>query len=232
MNRGCNPGSDPMITTRPAVPHACLTILMGLAAAVLAGCAPMASPPTSTVAASTPTAAAAASPSASSAGTSQRSAVVGPFDASPPSEGGCSASQFVLGTPTNAPGFGTIGTTSDYVLQPFRNVGGNCVLHLPATIKVASPTSPFQTVKVVNAGTATTFSVQADQSLSIVLGAWWYVPAWLAGTGMSPPPCTGAISNVTRAEIPLESSSLEIDLGTVWDEVCWSPATVSFTVER
>jgi hypothetical protein len=177
------------------------------------------------------TAAATVSPSASSAGTSQTSAVVAPVDASPASAGACSASQFVLGTPTNAPGFGTIGTTSDYVMQPLRNVGGNCVLHLPATIKVASATGPFQTAKVVNAGTETTFSVQGGKSMSIVLGSWWYVPAWLSGSGMSPPSCTGAITSVTRAEIPLESSSLEIDLGTVWAEVCSSLASVSFTVE-
>jgi hypothetical protein len=148
----------------------------------------------------------------------------------PPSDGACSASQFALGLPTNSGGFGTLGTMSDYVTQPLRNVGGPCVLNLPATIKVASATGPFQTVKVVNGGIATTFSVQADQSLSIVLGAWWYVPAWLSGSGFSPPPCTAAIRNVTRAEIPLESSSLEFDLGTVWADVCSSPASVSVTV--
>ena len=148
----------------------------------------------------------------------------------PSSEQTCSASQFVLGKATSTYGFGTFGMTSVYVTQPLRNGGGNCVLHLPGTIRVASATGPFQTVRVVNAGTASSFSIQSGQSLSIVLGAWWHIPGLPSGTGIPATQCTGAISDVSRVEIPLASSSIQIDLGTVWHEVCSSPASVSLTV--
>ena len=150
----------------------------------------------------------------------------------PSSERTCSASQFVLGKATSAYGFGTVGMTSVYVTQPLHNGGGSCVLHLPGTIRVASANGPFQTVSVVNAGTASSFSVQSGQSLSIVVGAWWRIPGLPSGTGIPATPCTGAIGDVSRVEIPLASSSIQIDLGTVWHEVCSSPASVSLTVTK
>jgi hypothetical protein len=36
---------------------------------------------------------------------------------------------------------------------------------------------------------------------------------------------------VTRAEIPLASGTLQVDLGTVWLEVCSAPASVSIAVK-
>lgn len=150
-----------------------------------------------------------------------------------PSAGGaCSASQFVLGKTTSAPGFGTVGTTSLYVTQPLRNAGDTCVLDLPATIMVASATGPFQPVTAVNAGTATSFTIRSGQSLSIVLGAWWWIGGSTEnGTPLPAPPCTDPISDVTRVEFPLSLGSIQIDLGTVWHKVCFSPARVSVSVE-
>lgn len=146
----------------------------------------------------------------------------------PGAEGTCSAGQFVLGRATSAYGFGTFGTTSVYVTQPLRNTGGSCVLHLPGTMSVASANGPFQAVTVVDAGTASSFSVLPGQSLSVVLGAWWWTGGHPdVGTPLPAPPCTDPISDVSRVEVRLASGSLQIDLGTVWHQVCSSPASVS-----
>lgn len=61
-----------------------------------------------------------------------------------------------------------------------------------------------------------------------MLGAWWPVnkqpdPRY---------PCAGALNDVTRAEFPLASGSIQIDLGTTFYLVCPSLATMSVTVER
>lgn len=146
--------------------------------------------------------------------------------------GTCSASQFTLDQATSAPGFGTVGTTSVYVTQPLRNTGSDCVLELPPTIMVASATGPFQSVTAVNAGTASSFTIRPGQSASIVLGAWWWTGGSTEnGTPLSAPPCTDPITDVTRVRFPLALGSILIDLGTVWHEVCSSPASVSITVE-
>jgi hypothetical protein len=148
-----------------------------------------------------------------------------------PNPGGtCSASQFVLGKAMNdGPGFPAWGTSDDFITQPLRDVGGNCVLHLPATIAVASASGPFQAVRVLNAGTVTSFSATSGGNVSIALGASWPIPWMWAQLEKTPPPCAGAISNVSRVEIPLASGSLQIDLGTVWPEVCPDPASVWLT---
>jgi hypothetical protein len=142
----------------------------------------------------------------------------------------CSAKQLVLGKVTVAPGYGTLGTDSLFVTQPVRNAGGDCVFHVPRTIGVASAAGQLHVVASDNAGTATEFNISSGASVSVLLGAWWWVPGRLSGTGMSAPPCAGAISDVSRVSIQLGSDSLEVDLGTVWREVCTSPATVSITV--
>jgi hypothetical protein len=148
-----------------------------------------------------------------------------------PNPGGtCSASQFVVGKVMNdGPGFGVWGTSDDFVTLPLRDVGRDCVLHLPATIGVASATGPFQAVRVLNAGTVTALSATSGGNVSIVLGASWPIPWMLAQLQETPPPCAGAISDVSRVEIPLASGSLQIDLGTVWPEVCPDPGSVSLT---
>jgi hypothetical protein len=142
----------------------------------------------------------------------------------------CSAKQLALGKVTIAPGYGTLGTSSVYVTQPVRNAGGECLFTVPNTIRVASAAGQFQTVAASNAGTEVAFTIPSGKSVSIVLGAWWWVPGLLSGTDMSAPPCAGALSDVSRVSIQLASDSLEVDLGTVWREVCTSPATVSITV--
>jgi hypothetical protein len=148
-----------------------------------------------------------------------------------PNPGGtCSAGQFVVGTPVDdGPGFGTFGSTDDFVTLPLRDVGGNCVLRLPTTIGVAPATGPFAAVNVLNSGVVTAFSVTSGGNVSIVLGDSWFIRSVFAQTGRTPPACAGAISDVSRVEIPLASGSLQIDLGTVWPEVCPDPASVSLT---
>jgi hypothetical protein len=156
-----------------------------------------------------------------------------PSPAPLPSAGGtCSASQFVLGTATYDYGFGTLGSTVVFVTQPLRNAGGNCVLDLPGMIDVAAATGPFHSIPVRNAGTATSWKIKSGQSLSIVIGGYWWVGV-RDGTGRllgSVPPCADPISDVTRVEFPLASGSIQIDLPTIWHEVCSSPASVSLTV--
>ncbi len=150
-----------------------------------------------------------------------------------PSAGGtCSESQFVPGKATSAPGLGSVGTTSVFVTQPLRNTGGVCVLGLPRAIRVASASGLFQSVTVVNAGTATSFTIRSGQSVSIVLGAWWSTGGSTeSGTPLAAPLCIDPISDVTRVEFPLARGSIQIDLGTVWHQVCPSPASLSVTVE-
>jgi hypothetical protein len=148
----------------------------------------------------------------------------------PSALGACSADQFVLGAATSAYGFGTLGTTSVTVTQALRNAGGNCVLDLPRTIRVASATGAFQAVGLVDAGAATSFNIQSGQSLSVVLRAWWsLVIAPSGGTPLPTPPCADPTSDVSRVEIPVGAGNIEIDLDIPWHEVCTSPASVSLT---
>jgi hypothetical protein len=156
-----------------------------------------------------------------------------PIPSPSPSAGGtCSATQFVLGTASYTGGFGAAGTALVFVTQPLRNAGGNCVLDLPGTIEVAAATGPFHSVPVLNAGTATSWTIKSGQSLSIVIGDSWWVGV-RDGTGRllgSAPPCADPISDVTRVEFPFASGGLQINSPTIWHEVCSSPATVSLTV--
>jgi hypothetical protein len=151
-----------------------------------------------------------------------------------PNPGGtCSASQFVLGTPTYGYGFGTIGSTMVFVTVPLRNTGSSCVLDLPAAIGVAGSTGPFHAAPVIKAGTATAWASESGQSLPIVIGASWWVGVRDANGNavLSAPPCADPILDVTRLELPFASGSAIIDLPTTWHEVCSSPARVTVTFE-
>lgn len=148
-----------------------------------------------------------------------------------PNPGGtCSADQFVVGPPVDGgPGFPTLGTADDFVTLPLRGVGGDCVLRLPAIIGVASAMGSFQPVPVLNAGVVTAFSVPAGGNVSIVLGDSWFIPSEFPENAGTPPTCAEGISDVTRLEIPLASGSLQVELGSVWPEVCPDPPSVSLT---
>ena len=159
-----------------------------------------------------------------------------------PSAGGtCAASQIVVGTATYGPGYGAIGTSSVFVTLPLRNVGGDCVLHLPAVIGVASATGQFEAVSAFDVGTvsatgenspAQSSTIRAGHSLSIVLGASWYVDTLTNnGTPVPAPPCLNPISAVTRVAFPLATGSIQIALPTVFQQVCSSPASVSLTIQ-
>jgi len=147
-----------------------------------------------------------------------------------PNPGGtCSARQFVLGTPTYAYGFGTLGSTVVFVTVPLRNTGASCVLNLPGRIGVAGASGPFHAVPVIKAGTATAWASESGQSLPIVIGASWWVGVRdpNGNAAGSAPPCGDPIFDVTRVELPFASGSTMIDLPTTWHEVCSSPASVS-----
>lgn len=141
----------------------------------------------------------------------------------------CLPSQLVLGKPTNSYGFSTVGTTSVYVMQPLRNDGPRCVLQLPGSIRVASANGAYKTVAVINAGTSTSVIVESGQSFSIVLGAWWRTSGAQSPSDVTASACHGAIDDVQRVELPMASGSIQIDLGTVWREVCSAPPSVSLT---
>lgn len=151
-----------------------------------------------------------------------------------PNPGGtCSASQFVLGTPTYAYGFGTLGSTVVFVTVPLRNTGASCVLNLPAIIGVAAATGPFRSVPVIRPGPVTAWASESGQSLPMVIGAsWWVGVRDESGNAVgSAPPCADPVFDVTRVELPFASGSTVIDLPTTWHEVCSSPASVSITLE-
>ncbi len=181
--------------------------------------------PLSTVAAATPSPTSVASPIAL------------------PNPGGtCSASQIVVGTPTWASGYGAIGSTSVYVTLPLRNTAADCVLQLPATIGVASATGGFEAASVEDNGTesatgenspAQSARIRSGGSVSLVLGAWWQAAPQQAenGTPVPVPPCLHPISNVTRIQFPLAAGTIEIELPTVFNEVCASPASMSLTIK-
>ena len=151
--------------------------------------------------------------------------------------GTCSASQIVVGTATWGPGYGAIGTTLRFVTIPLRNIGDDCVLHLPAELGVASATGQFQAIGVRGAGTTTatgdnspkqSVTIRAGQSLSIVLGDWWYSGAPLAG---SPAPCVSPINDIARIIFPLASGSLQIELPITFDRACSRPASMSVGID-
>ncbi|MGH2406461.1 MAG: hypothetical protein ACRDF7_00090 [Candidatus Limnocylindrales bacterium] len=136
----------------------------------------------------------------------------------------------VPGTATSAYGFGTLGTTSADLTQLLRNTGGSCVMDLPGMIEVASASGPFQAVPVVNVGIVSAYNLGSGDSLAIVLSAWWWTGVRPDnGTPLPAPPCAAQINEVTRVKIPLASGSIQIDLETVWRQVCSSPASVSAT---
>ena len=84
---------------------------------------------------------------------------------------------------------------------------------------------------VNNPGVVTAFDVGSGDSLTIVLGAsWWVGVADASGNPLgSPPPCTDPIRDVSRVEIPVETGSLAIALDIPWNVVCTTPPSVSLT---
>ncbi len=153
------------------------------------------------------------------------------------SGGTCSASQIVVGTATWSPGYGAIGTILRFVRIPLRNIGDDCVLHLPAELGVASATGQFQAIGVRDAGTTTatgdnspkqSVTIRAGHSLSIVLGDWWYSDAPLA---VSPPPCVSPIIDIARIMFPLATGSLQIELPTVFEQACSSSPSMSVGID-
>jgi len=141
----------------------------------------------------------------------------------PAAGGSCTAAQFTLGASEYFYGYGSVGSTVVFVSQQLRNDGGDCVLALPGGVGVATASSPFEYVTVVMSGDRTSESVAAGQQVSIMLQATWHLPD---ADGSSPVPCTHSVRDVARVEFPLATGTLTMDLGTIWHEVCDSPASV------
>ena len=214
-----------------------MCICLGL---IAASCTSLPAPtiqPSAPVLAAGPT-----SPSATVPGPSTRPTEVASSSELPSGGGTCSATQIVLGTATYDYGFGTFFTTSVSVTQPLRDIGGDCILHLPALIGVAPATGAFEAVAVGDAGTengtggytpAMSAKIPSGRSLSIVIGAWWWSGARPdTGTPFPAPPCAGPINEVTRVEFPLATGTLHIDLPVVLKQVCSSTASMSLTIKN
>lgn len=165
---------------------------------------------------------------ATSAAPSASPTEVASSDPLPNPGGTCSASQFVLGTPTWRYGYGTIGTSVVFGTLPLRNVGGDCVMRLPSVIGVAAATGPFHAVAVRNTGTATSWASGPGENVQIMLSAVWPVGGQ---TSIPAPPCNDPIYDVSRVEIPLATGALELDLPIVLHEVCSFPASLSIAFE-
>jgi hypothetical protein len=141
----------------------------------------------------------------------------------------CTADQLVLGNVTIAPGYGALGTDAVYVTQSLRNAGEDCVFNVPETIGVSSTGGQFQMVTVQNTAISPAVGIPSGATASIVLGTWWWVSGHASGRE-SAPPCSDVVEDVSRVSIPQASGTIEVDLGTVWREVCTTPASVSITV--
>lgn len=144
----------------------------------------------------------------------------------------CLASQLILGSATHSPGFATEGDQSEYVTQPLRNVGPTCTLNLPRNVVAANATGAFRTAPVLNAGHTASYRIPHSTTVSIVLGAWWPIPGLTQHPNPASRLCSQMVMNVTRVEIPLGSSDIQVRLGEVWPDVCTSPASVSITLKR
>ena len=171
-----------------------------------------------------------------------------------PSPGGtCSASQFVPGAATNRFIGGAAYWRGIDLDQPLRNTGGACVLNVPLMIGVASATGPFQAVAVNNIGyqvcvnnachfvSPPSYKVRSGQSLTIsLIVSWWAGANDENGTPLyTPPPCPGAVRDVTRVEVPLASGAITIDLESAvripessvpWREVCAARDSIPLTI--
>jgi hypothetical protein len=155
----------------------------------------------------------------------------------------------VVGQATSQYETGTIVSSHVGIRQPVQNTGADCVLELPQVVGFADQTGAFQAVEVGNLGQEvcknappgagvdricndvypTSFQVKSGQTVTIEFNASWYNGN---NPGFTPPPCAGTVSDVTRAEFPLASGSIEIAWDTALLEVCTSPSSVSVTVDN
>ncbi len=245
---------------RAAVGSRCQLLLVGVVLAV-ASCTSVPQP-TIEAAASTSagasTAPAASTPAATDADATDAADTPGPTEIESseplPSPGGtCAATQLVPGTATNGFTFSVVDYRHVDLEQPVRNAGGGCVLNVPAMIGVASATGPFQAVRVNNIGypvcvnsachyvSPPSYKIRPGQSLTIGFSVSW----WTGGNDENglpvdtPPPCPGAVSDVTRVEVPLASGAITIDLETAvripessvpWQEVCAGRDSIPLTI--
>ncbi len=147
----------------------------------------------------------------------------------PPGAGSCSADQLVLAEATNDWFFTTVGSQKNGVSQPFSNRGGACLLVLSNSIFVARSSGAPIPVEVMVVG-KNSYSLAVGDTGSIELTATWSTGDVIPG--QTPGPCEGSIEGVRSVEVPVASGRLLINLGTVWREVCSSPASVTITVKN
>lgn len=227
------PPYPPKATTGSSFAIATLATVIGLILVVLAmgpsllgtASAPVASgsdatPAPSAIAVAPAGSGAAAATSPSAAATPSVAAATPIASAS--RDGECSADQFVLGSVATGPGGSTFGTESVYVHVPLRNLGSDCTLRVPSTIRVGSSSGATLQVAIENAMTTATYRVKAGESFTAVLGAWWPYPGSPQIAG-----CKAPITGVSLVSIALPAGSLDIALDQPWPQTCSSPATVS-----
>lgn len=155
-----------------------------------------------------------------------------------PDPGGtCAADQLVaVSSSTAFPGYAALGYAVVFVQQRLRNAGEGCLLQLPGTIGVADEGGDFQPVPVKISIRPTWLDIAPGQSISIILGAsWWLGASTDSGTTAFPPsPCEGKISDVSRVEFPLASGRIQIswDRSRAWRDVCTTPTNITVTVHE
>jgi hypothetical protein len=160
-----------------------------------------------------------------------------------PNPGGtCRLNQFVTGPATSQYDFSTAGSRVAEAFQPLANTGDDCVLAVPKTIAMAGATGPFVAISLRDAGQQVcvdnackevypgSYKVPSGQSVRIELRAYW--PSDPTSSSPPPPACADPITNVTRAEFPFASGSIEISWDIPFREVCSSAGSVAITVGR
>lgn len=178
-----------------------------------------------------------------------------PSSASLPNPGGtCSASQLVLGAATAGLTLSAAYYRHAYFTQLLRDAGSACILSVPKAIGVGPAPGPWQVVSVNDSGnqvcvgnachyvTPATYNIRSGQTLVIDFSVSWWVGAndQNGKPLFTPPPCVGAVGDVTGVEFPVASGVVAIHLETAvqeagssvpWHEVCSSPLSISFEIK-
>jgi hypothetical protein len=145
-------------------------------------------------------------------------------------DGSCAGEQFELGIATNDWKFSTLISLKNVVKQPFRNLGPACTLALSDHLYVAGSGGDIVPVAATVLAKSPVVSLAPDERGYFELAATW--PTGEVVGGQTPPPCNGAVQGVRQVEIPAAVDRIVIDLGTVWEEVCSSPASVTISVSH
>lgn len=126
-------------------------------------------------------------------------------------------------------------------------------MSVPKAIGVASTAGPLQIVSVNDSGnevcvgsachyvTPPSYKFGSGQTFEIDFSVSWWIGAndQNGNPLFTAPPCVGAVGDVTRAEFPVASGVVAIDLENAvqeagssvpWHAVCASPSSISFEI--